>query len=562
MLYYNKTANLAKQMMVQDTDKFFNAFLQGNTSCILPSIRDLATRNQNLAYNLAAEVYKIFVGKKWMKPSDWSTKYYTLVAYGFLMCDLAFIYNPDNEKFELHTASVSMVQKLASQGYIEGATKKDAAELSVQKAVDALSGDKKILTSLKKDNVIQTVRLDPSMNGRDLKFKITVPRSQVDIVKTMIVPFTCYMQVIKDLQALFGRGFIRVTMNEGEKVRVVTLNQELLSKIYTPERVSQLSGFTPNAYMKSFYVPSVGASVYSLGVTNIKPETIDKLEMINLRDIDLSEVNVDYTMVRPYFIQQLKGLNLQQLKTLIKNLAIPVTDAGFTRSKTGCISILENWVYTSQDAKAYESNLYTLMKESPFFDISGLSNMQNTYGNMMQQVSYPGSPAGLSQLLNTGVFRITTRRRAGSMSTHIVTNNHTELKRILGDDYFVKFESYGVRLNYAMNLVVAMGKKYGSKTPLKGESDIYTKLSEFGIYLPDEDKEKMLTYEDLYAFLNKTKADEVDANKTVVSQAHLVVARNCQAWYSPEEDKPYDYYKNIDPNSIVSIIRLSNVGGN
>ncbi len=549
-------------MMVQDTDKFFNAFLQGNTSCILPSIRDLATRNQNLAYNLAAEVYKIFVGKKWMKPSDWSTKYYTLVAYGFLMCDLAFIYNPDNEKFELHTASVSMVQKLASQGYIEGATKKDAAELSVQKAVDALSGDKKILTSLKKDNVIQTVRLDPSMNGRDLKFKITVPRSQVDIVKTMIVPFTCYMQVIKDLQALFGRGFIRVTMNEGEKVRVVTLNQELLSKIYTPERVSQLSGFTPNAYMKSFYVPSVGASVYSLGVTNIKPETIDKLEMINLRDIDLSEVNVDYTMVRPYFIQQLKGLNLQQLKTLIKNLAIPVTDAGFTRSKTGCISILENWVYTSQDAKAYESNLYTLMKESPFFDISGLSNMQNTYGNMMQQVSYPGSPAGLSQLLNTGVFRITTRRRAGSMSTHIVTNNHTELKRILGDDYFVKFESYGVRLNYAMNLVVAMGKKYGSKTPLKGESDIYTKLSEFGIYLPDEDKEKMLTYEDLYAFLNKTKADEVDANKTVVSQAHLVVARNCQAWYSPEEDKPYDYYKNIDPNSIVSIIRLSNVGGN
>lgn len=558
MLYYNKTANLEKQMMVQDTDKFFNAFLQGNTSCILPSIRDLATRNQNLAYSLAAEVYKIFIEKKWMSPSDWSAKYYTLVAYGFLMCDLAFIYNPDNEKFELHTSSVSMIQKLAAQGYIEGATKKDAAELSVQKAVDALSGNKKIFASLKKDNVIQTVRLDPSMNGRDLKFKITVPRSQVDIVKTMIVPFTCYMQVIKDLQSLFKRGFIRVTMNEGEKVRVVTLNQELLSKIYTPDRVNQLSGFAPNAYMKSFYVPSVGASVYSLGVTNIKPETIDKLEMVNLKDIDLSEVNVDYTMVRPYFIQQVKGLNLQQLKTLIKNLAIPV-DASFTRSKAGCISLLENWVYTSQDAKAYESNLYLLMKESPFFDISGLSNMQNIYGNMMQQVNYPGSPAGLAQLLNTGVFRITTRRRAGSMSTHIVTNNPTELKRILGDDYFARFESYGVKLNYAMNLVVAVGKKYGSNIPLKKESDIYSKLAEFDIYLPDEDKEKVLTYEDLYVVLNKAKANEVDANKTVVSQAHLVVARNCQAWYSPEEQKAYDYYKNIDPNSIVSIVRLSEV---
>lgn len=545
-------------MMVQDTDKFFNAFLQGSTSCILPSIRDLATRNQNLAYSLAAEVYKIFIEKKWMKPSDWSAKYYTLVAYGFLMCDLAFIYNPDNEKFELHTSSVSMIQRLASQGYVEGATKKDAAELSVQKAVDALSGNKKILTSLKKDNVIQTVRLDPSMNGRDLKFKITVPRSQVDIVKTMIVPFTCYMQVIKDLQSLFKRGFIRVTMNEGEKVRVVTLNQELLSKIYTLDRVNQLNGFAPNAYMKSFYVPSVGASVYSLGVTNIKPETIDKLEMVNLNDIDLSEVNVDFTMVRPYFIQQLNNLNLQQLKTLIKNLAIPV-DASFTRSKAGCISLLENWVYTSQDAKAYESNLYLLMKESPFFDISGLSNMQNIYGNMMQQVNYPGSPAGLAQLLNTGVFRITTRRRAGSMSTHIVTNNPTELKRILGDDYFARFESYGVKLNYAMNLVVAVGKKYGSNTPLKKESDIYSKLAEFDIYLSDEDKERVLTYEDLYVVLNKAKANEVDANKTVVSQAHLVVTRNCQAWYSPEEEKPYDYYKNIDPNSIVSIIRLSEV---
>ena len=558
MLYYNKTANLEKQMMIQDTDKFFNAFLQGSASCILPSIRDLATRNQNLAYNLAAEVYKIFIEKKWMNPSDWSAKYYTLVAYGFLMCDLAFIYNPDNEKFELHTSSVSMIQRLASQGYVEGATKKDAAELSVQKAVDALSGNKKILASLKKDNTIQTVRLDPSMNGRELKFKITVPRSQVDIVKTMIVPFTCYMQVIKDLQSLFKRGFVRVTMNEGEKVRVVTLSHGLLSKIYTPDRVNQLSGFAPNAYMKSFYVPSVGASVYSLGVTNIKPETIDKLEMVNLKDIDLSEVNVDFTMVRPYFIQQLNNLNLQQLKTLIKNLAIPV-DASFTRSKAGCISFLENWVYTSQDAKAYESNLYLLMKESPFFDISGLSNMQNIYGNMMQQVNYPGSPAGLAQLLNTGVFRITTRRRAGSMSTHIVTNNHTELKRILGDDYFARFESYGVKLNYAMNLVVAVGKKYGSNTPLKKESDIYSKLAEFDIYLPDEDKEKVLTYEDLYVVLNKAKANEVDANKTVVSQAHLVVARNCQAWYSPEEQKAYDYYKNIDPNSIVSIIRLSEV---
>ena len=545
-------------MMVQETDKFFNAFLQGNTSCILPSIRDLATRNQNLAYNLAAEVYKIFIEKKWMNPSDWSAKYYTLVAYGFLMCDLAFIYNPDNEKFELHTSSVSMIQRLASQGYVEGATKKDAAELSVQKAVDALSGNKKILASLKKDNVIQTVRLDPSMNGRELKFKITVPRSQVDIVKTMIVPFTCYMQVIKDLQSLFKRGFVKVTMNEGEKVRVVTLNHGLLSKIYTPDRVNQLNGFAPNAYMKSFYVPSVGASVYSLGVTNIKPETIDKLEMVNLKDIDLSEVNVDFTMVRPYFIQQLNNLNLQQLKTLIKNLAIPV-DASFTRSKAGCISLLENWVYTSQDAKAYESNLYLLMKESPFFDISGLSNMQNIYGNMMQQVNYPGSPAGLAQLLNTGVFRITTRRRAGSMSTHIVTNNPTELKRILGDDYFARFESYGVKLNYAMNLVVAVGKKYGSNTPLKKESDIYSKLAEFDIYLPDEDKEKVLTYEDLYVVLNKAKANEVDANKTVVSQAHLVVARNCQAWYSPEEEKPYDYYKNIDPNSIVNIVRLSEV---
>lgn len=544
--------------MVQDTDKFFNAFLQGSTSCILPSIRDLATRNQNLAYNLAAEVYKIFIEKKWMKPSDWSAKYYTLVAYGFLMCDLAFIYNPDNEKFELHTSSVSMIQRLASQGYVEGATKKDAAELSVQKAVDALSGNKKIFASLKKDNVIQTVRLDPSMNGRELKFKITVPRSQVDIVKTMIVPFTCYMQVIKDLQSLFKRGFVRVTMNEGEKVRVVTLNHGLLSKIYTPDRVNQLSGFAPNAYMKSFYVPSVGASVYSLGVTNIKPETIDKLEMVNLNDIDLSEVNVDFTMVRPYFIQQLNNLNLQQLKTLIKNLAIPV-DASFTRSKAGCISLLENWVYTSQDAKAYESNLYLLMKESPFFDISGLSNMQNIYGNMMQQVNYPGSPAGLAQLLNTGVFRITTRRRAGSMSTHIVTNNPTELKRILGDDYFARFESYGVKLNYAMNLVVAVGKKYGSNTPLKKESDIYSKLAEFDIYLSDEDKERVLTYEDLYVVLNKAKANEVDANKTVVSQAHLVVARNCQAWYSPEEEKPYDYYKNIDPNSIVNIVRLSEV---
>lgn len=543
--------------MVQEADKHFTAFLRGEVGCILPSIYDLATRNQQLAVDLASEVYKIFCSKGFIGESDWNEKYYTLVAYGFLMCDLAFIFNPDNEKFELHTSSATMIKLLASKGSIEASTAKDAVEESVNKALVALVDDKKILTSLKKDNTVQTVRLDPSMHGRTLKFKLTVPRSQIDVAKAVIVPFTCYIEVIKKLQELFTKGLIRVTMNDGEKIRTVTLNTNVLSEVYTPDRINQLFGYVPNAYMRSFYVPSVGASTYSLGVTNIHPENIDKLEIVNLKDVDLSEVNVDFTMVRPYFIKQLDTLNLQQLKTVIKNLEIPVADKSTIASKLGCMVTVENWVYKSKDPKAYESNLYKFMKESTFFDLSGLSQMGNVYGDVSVQENIPTSINNLRVLLSTGVFRVTTAKRKGSMSTHIVTNNGKELKRILGDDYFIKYESEGVQLEYAKKLIVALGKKYGIDAEMQNPNKVYKLLEEYGVVIPYTSKESLRTYGDVYEFLRSAKQVLDETSKTVVHQSHLVLARNCQAWYDLDEKKAYDYYKNIDVANIVSITRLS-----
>lgn len=558
MLYNNRRASLSKQIMVQEADKHFVAFLRGEVGCILPSIYDLATRNQQLAVDLASEVYKIFCNKGFIGASDWGEKYYTLVSYGFLMCDLAFIFNPDNEKFELHTSSATLIKHLASRGSIEASTAKDAVEASVNKALSALMEDKKILTSLKKDNTVQTVRLDPSMYGRTLKFKLTVPRSQIDVAKSVVIPFTCYIEIIKKLQELFSKGLIRVTMNDGEKVRTVSLNTDVLNKVYSPDRINQLFGYVPNAYMRSFYVPSVGASTYSLGVTNIHPENIDKLEIVNLKDVDLSEVNVDFTMVRPYFIKQLDTLNLQQLKTIIKNLEIPVADKSTIASKVGCMATVESWVYKSQDPKAYESNLYKFMKESTFFDLSGLSQMVNIYGNVSVQENIPTNVNNLRVLLSTGVFRVTTAKRRGSMSTSIVTNNGKELKRILGDDYFLKYESQGVQLEYAKKLVVTLGKKFGIDAEIQNPVKVYSLLEEYGVFIPYDSRKTISTYSELYEFLRNTKKAFDETNKTVVQQSHLVVARNCQAWYDDIDDKKaYDYYKNIDVDNIVSITRLS-----
>lgn len=562
LLYNNRRASLSKQIMVQEADRHFGEFLRGRTGCILPSVYDLAINNQKLAVDLASEVYKVFCNRGLIKESDWNEKYYTLVAYGFLMCDLAFIFNPDTEKFELHTSSATMIRNLASKGSIEAPTAKDAPEVAVQKALSALSEDKKLLTSLKKDNTVQTVRLEPSRYGNTLKFKVAVPRSQINIAKSVVVPFTCYIEVIKKLQELFSRGLIRVTMNDGEKVRAVTLNSEVLSKVYSQSRIQQLYGYVPNAYMRSFYVPSVGASTYSLGVTNIHPEAIDKLEIITLKDVDLSEVKVDFTMVRPFFMSRVKDLNLQQLKTVIKNLGIPVADTSAIRTKLGCISTIENWVYKSSDPKTYESNLYAFMKESSFFDLNKFSQMQNIYGTMDEVEGIPTSVNALKALLNTGVFRITSRRRTGSMSTHIVTNNTKELRRILGDDYFVRYESYGVKIEYAKSFVVSLGKKYEADTEIVDKAKVYAALAKFGIYMPEDKQALIFTYKDLYQYLDSCKKVLDDSNKTVVHQNHLVTARNCQAWYDVEEEKVYDYYKAIDVANIVMITRLSYVDNN
>lgn len=561
LLYNNRRASLSKQIMVQEANRHFGEFLRGRTGCILPSVYDLAVNNQKLAVDLASEVYKVFCNRSLIKESDWNDKYYTLVAYGFLMCDLAFIYNPDTEKFELHTSSATMIRNLASKGSIEAPTAKDAPEVAVQKALSALSEDKKILTSLKKDNTVQTVRLEPSRYGNTLKFKVVVPRSQIDITKSVVIPFTCYIEVIKKLQELFSRGLIRVTMNGGEKVRAVTLNSEVLSKVYSKDRINQLYGYVPNAYMRSFYVPSVGASTYSIGVTNIHPEAIDKLEIIRLSDVDLSDVNLDLTMVKPFFMKKIESLNLQQLNTVIRNLGVSVTDTSLTRTKLGCIVILEKWIYKSQDPGAYESNIYAFMKDSPFFDLDEFRAMPNIYGNIYEAEDIPTSISNLKALLNTGVFRITTVRRAGTMSTHIVTNNNKELKRVLGDDYFITYESEGVRLEYAKSYIVSVARKSGVNAEMPNPDKIFKDLEKFDIYIPYSLKPNMYTYEDVWNYLKECKQHIDDTSKTVVSQSHLVLARNCQAYYDVDERKAYDYYKNIDVNNIVSVTRLSYAEG-
>ena len=274
------------------------------------TLREMLVARPDMCQMFADETYKEFEQRNWCDSEDYQLRYEQLATYGVLLSNLVFAYDCSKGTLSLYTSSVTKLKQLAQSGMLKG--KKEPIPIEIDKIEKTLYSSDRIKKSIRTGGKLLSVRLDTEVKDGSVVMTATIPRTAISLDTHLIVPFTAMTRAHELLYKVFRQSICRVRM--GDKVRDVSFNESLLVNIYGEERTKNLMSFLPNIYTLRFYVPNIGASKYVPGVTNISIANIDAIDPITLADVDLSEVNMNYDLVVPYFNKIVKNMTRTELQ--------------------------------------------------------------------------------------------------------------------------------------------------------------------------------------------------------------------------------------------------------
>lgn len=532
------------------------AFLENNIfaqNCqLLMSIREIFRTVPNLQNGLARQAYTVLENSCKLTEDDFELREEQLAIYATFLSGLVYAYDTQEpvpaKRLGLYTTSMSVLKQLASSGLLKG--KKEPIDIELPAIEKTIYGSTRIKKSLDDGTKIVSVRLDFELTSDgNVSFKPTIPRSAIEMGRYVFVASSTMNEAIEKFSALLRERVLRVTM--GDKVRAITLNPVVLKSLYGKDRAQFLLSARKDIRTQSFYVPSVGASIYTAGVTNIRIADLDKVEVVNsIADLDLSELKFNYAMVKPFFYESLKNLNKDAILMVANDFA---EDKGIDTDMSPYDFIVSRTIHTGSHV------IWDYMKKhADIFDTRACLAQPNIFGGLYEQLTIPDNIADLRKLTNMGTFKILIQKRDGTYSSTICTNSNAELVRVLGKDY-IKYESEGVRLTAVLNYM--RRNIVDEAIDLSRLKSILTAYMFVDVYFNIADELETSEPSEIYdlaiKYLEKMQLD-VDMRKTVINQPHLLTVRNL-AITVDSEGKAIDYYKSIDPKSIVELVCLHKV---
>lgn len=518
--------------------------LKGDDISVLMPLSDMFAVNKNMMYDFACESYKLFVSNGFCSTDIFVTNYYQLAVYGVAMSNLFFGYNIETGDVDLYTSSYSILLQLATKGILMG--KRTAIATEMRSLEEALVSGGRIAKSLKEGDRIQAVRLDFEYSNGKLILKPTIPRSQLVLSKYCIVPFHAVQQAMCTLNEQIQDKVLEVTM--GDKVRYITKSVPVLSMIYGEQRAKHLVTANFDARTFRFIAPSVGASIYSAGVTNINLAKVDRIRVVeSISDIDLSEVKLDTSRAAEYIRTVVPQLNEQGLREVADYLGISMT----TLQGVDIRKVFLNGLVSVPSYMAYKA-----IKDFPqYFSLDKFKALPNRYTGG-EQVDIPSSVPELEALLKSGIFRVTMRTKKGTQVSIVCTNSPKHLASIYGDNYYAILESEGNRLRRLDSIVRT---KYPSGIATEELMKLMRSLNVISaaqsLYaLVDDYETDFVTYDIVHKAI-LSELNYVKERTTVIKQIDLITVRNCEL--DAKHPNPLGFYRNISPRAITGIMKLS-----
>lgn len=529
MLADNRICKVQSQFFPVLEKQYFDSYALNQNDCrVLMPLSSMFNFNREMCTWFASTAKDAFISLGICDESIWKSNYWQLAHYGVFLSNFVFAYNlkeqDASKKFRLYTSSITLLKDLARRGLLH--SKKGSIDIELDKIENEFYSSKKISNTLKDGKKIFSVRIDFEIGseGKPI-FYPTVPKSMINLDDYIFAPVQAVVQAQQSLTQLLLGGMYKVIC--GTKERFVTLNDQILSSIYGSDRARFLTTQRKDALTDSYYVPSVGASIYTAGVTNIKITDIDLIVPVqSIVEIDLSELKLDFSMLPEYFMEKLLKADKRAVDVVSIYFDIDSKELSFEEN----INIIKDKVRHCSSAE-----LWKFMKQhQAIFNTAEYLQLPNKYGSEYTRVNIPRTKEELDKLLKAGVFKILTQKRNGSFSTIIGTNSSAELKRILGDNYFAEYEATGTKLRYLRDNI--------DKVP-----NIYDTCK--GLGLEDVCPNINTPLEEVKHNIDLALTDN-EFRKTVIKQPHLSLVRNCQA-----TDKN-NYYAYVDVKNIVDLVCL------
>lgn len=512
----------------------------GLNDCVLLSMDTINVLNGDIFMAYATEAYQLFTSKGVLAPEMWAKCYNVLGHYGVALSGLFFGYDTNKDVMSLYTSSWGTIENLAKQNLIK-------PKKSLQEDLAKTQGELVLGSGMRKslgENAIQCTKLTPLISGGSIKYEMS--RAKLKLRDTLIIPYRGYMAAVKQLNSILEQRVVRVTM--GDKVRDITTSGVVLETVYGKQRQQQLMQnylrmFNPAC--KNLYFPSLGASVYTFGLTNIKLEYIDKLELLSsISQVDLSEVQLDLSDVKEYFFGVVKKFKAPQYREMLDEIGLDSIHMTLPEMKEQ-VKELEKW---------YDNEIWVLMKKLPkLFNTSEYISKLKKYGSTLTGLAIPSTVGELTNLFKEGLYKVcvqyASKGKETKLYTKYVSNDEKVLKKFLGANYYGTYESLGNRL-----------KKLKSVCISKNVDDIKAIRAMKKLKLYDEIEYNeigdSLGINTVSAILERVEElqKEVLSNTTVVKQVDSVTVRNLK----PQENKygKLDYYINIKPENIVELYRV------
>ncbi len=525
------------------------------------SLNMMFRMNPQMQFMFASEAFKLLHSQNKCGKDDLEKANLLCATYGVCMSNFFLCYTRSNNSMALYTSSFSLLNELAQRGILKPKNAGTQIRDDLEKFKDALVTGNRIKNGFKTGDKLQAVRLEPEVYGNTVYFKGTVPKSQIKIDSDFIFPLQAEVAAMDFFNNELQNKVLRFH-EVGGKVRDCSKNPNILGFIYDNAKVKSLLSYMYDARLDEFYVPSLGASKFTAGVTNIKFEDVEYIEELkNITEIDLSEVNVNYDLACKFFCDRIISLNKGQLIDLAKQVYVPelkspVLEAVINGVFNDNEVVLRKALVNDYAYKTFNRDIFAIIKRnSQYFgkvDDYILYCNNSILGNEYTYITKPNSVADLQKILNKGIYKILLNSRKGGMTTVICTNDNGALKQIYGNDYIGIYESDGVKLKDMFKII----ERNKDKQSLKRE-DVENMFKAYRmpkLLLQLDQSKTTFTPVEVQTILSENML-QVEENKTVVKKASNVTVRGCQA-YIDKEGVVRDFYKIIDLQSIKEIIRL------
>lgn len=504
--------------------------------------------------NLSNNLIQYFIGKAQCvgltdisKNVDWAYRMGELTS----LCTMYV--NRDDGSYDscLCTINIDVIKTMVQKGMI--------VDGNIDRAVKALS-DGKRLKKAGQANEIFAVRFDLIESGNVPKYKIVVPTKTFSYSQCTILPLLSHYIVEGGVLGYTNKTVLKITSESNgiKRERMLTTNAALLKSVYKNDAIVQTKMRYGNI---GFNVCDLRIHGYDLQATaeNVRTTSFSLYTFVDAtipKTIDVGLANQNDDFIRVYFKRCVeKAIKTKQsaLLQLMGDLRITFNDITGTDGTLKLAAIVTKVNHYS----AYE--LFMLMKKYPviFGDTAEIKKGVKAIESGAVTTNVTAEPKYLSSLspdlaietlkdmLSKGAVKVIYKTKgSGNISTLTLTNNHTILQRVYGEDYIARYESKGKMKAYA--------KKMLENVTTVSDIDKIIKITGVNTFFANPITADRSNFEDYKnAALSSIEAIEVRASKRSLSPTEVTAHSLVAAPKMANGEVSVDYYKTIDVTRVL-----------